>query len=319
VTVRYSDIDLSASHIISTGPGTLDTSTGNVDVDPLFVDPASADLSGFALRAASPLIGQGNPVAPGPTESTTDLAGNPRVVGGRRDIGAFEYQARAPVVVAKATPADALVGQTIAFDGSGSSDPDPGDTLSYAWDFGDGTTAAGATAAHAFTGVGTHTVTLTVTDSAGLTAAATTGVTVSNPPPPPPPPPPKAAVTKLSLSPTSFRTATKGSSIARSRIGTTVSYSLSDDGKTTFRVRKVLPGRRSGKRCVKPTAKLRKAKPCTRRTTVAGSFTHAGRKGANKFRFTGRIRSRRLAPGTYELLASAGKNTRVVRFRIVLR
>jgi PKD repeat protein len=46
------------------------------------------------------------------------------------------------------------------------SDPD-GDTLSYAWDFGDGVTATGASAAHDYTTSGTYTITLVVDDGHG--------------------------------------------------------------------------------------------------------------------------------------------------------
>ncbi|HEX6758033.1 MAG TPA: PQQ-dependent sugar dehydrogenase [Propionibacteriaceae bacterium] len=40
-----------------------------------------------------------------------------------------------PTAVATATPTTGNAPLTVQFDGSGSSDPDPGDTLSYAWDF----------------------------------------------------------------------------------------------------------------------------------------------------------------------------------------
>ncbi len=57
--------------------------------------------------------------------------------------------------------------QSVTFDGSGSYDPDPGDTLTYSWDFdGDGSEdATGATPTYDFTEPGFHLVTLTVNDS----------------------------------------------------------------------------------------------------------------------------------------------------------
>ena len=50
-----------------------------------------------------------------------------------------------------------------SFDAAGSSDPE-GDTLSYAWDFGDGETGTGVSPAHSYSASGTYTATLTVSD-----------------------------------------------------------------------------------------------------------------------------------------------------------
>lgn len=71
---------------------------------------------------------------------------------------------RPPVAVAGG-PYSGTVGQSIFFDGTGSSDPDAGQTLSYAWDFGDGSSASGATASHAYGVAGTFLVSLQVCDN----------------------------------------------------------------------------------------------------------------------------------------------------------
>jgi glucose/arabinose dehydrogenase len=89
---------------------------------------------------------------------------------------------RSPVAVARANKKWGAAPLTVAFDGSGSSDPD-GEALSYDWNFGDGSahsTAANPT--HAF-GTGTYLVTLKVTDSRG--ASTTDGMRIdagNNPP-----------------------------------------------------------------------------------------------------------------------------------------
>lgn len=57
---------------------------GNVDLDPLFVSPAGSD---YHLTAVSPLIDAG---ANDPLLPATDLDGNPRIIGGAVDMGAYE-------------------------------------------------------------------------------------------------------------------------------------------------------------------------------------------------------------------------------------
>jgi PKD repeat protein len=60
-------------------------------------------------------------------------------------------------------------------------DPDTGDVLTAAWDFGDGQAAGGTSVTHAFAVPGTYSVTFNVADQAGLTATATRAVNVRAP------------------------------------------------------------------------------------------------------------------------------------------
>ena len=71
-------------------------------------------------------------------------------------------------------PPPAGTGGTVAFNGTGSSDPD-GTIASYDWDFGDGTVVldAGPTPSHTYAASSTYIVTLTVTDNGGATATDT--------------------------------------------------------------------------------------------------------------------------------------------------
>jgi len=109
------------------------------------------------------------------------------------------------------------------------------------------------------------------------------------------------ALTRFGLTRERFRAAGRGGSLAAA-VGTTIRYQLSEASTVTFRVR-----RKGAKKPLK------------------GSFSHKGKAGSNKVRFTGRLRKRKLKPGSYVLAATskdaAGNVAKVkrLRFRIVTR
>src|SRR3989454_271072 len=86
-----------------------------------------------------------------------------------------------PIASFTATPNPAIVSSPVAFDASGSSDPD-GNIVSYAWNFGDSTGASGVSVAHTYLTFGTFNATLTVTDNESFMATAYRHIVVRAPP-----------------------------------------------------------------------------------------------------------------------------------------
>jgi PKD repeat protein len=85
---------------------------------------------------------------------------------------------------AYATPNPALIGQTVSFTVTATSNL--GNPLTYSWNFGDGTSGAGSSTTHAYTLAGVFTATATIADNAGNSLTSKVTVTVTNPPPAPP-------------------------------------------------------------------------------------------------------------------------------------
>ncbi len=75
-------------------------------------------------------------------------------------------------------PYTGTAGVAVAFTGSLSTAP-TGQTLTYAWDFGDGSTGAGVSVTHAYGLGGQYTVTLRVTATDGASASAKVGAAIS--------------------------------------------------------------------------------------------------------------------------------------------
>jgi hypothetical protein len=141
-------------------------------------------------------------------------------------------------------------------------------------------------------------------------------------------PTPTPALSLYRILPSAFRGAGSGPSVkaaARAPVGAIVSYTLNTPARVTFTVKRKRSGRRGSRgRCVKQTKRNRARRKCTRLVRVKGSFARQGVAGANRFRFMGRIRGRKLARARYVLYAKPAAGTRAGpqigrNFRIVRR
>jgi len=88
-----------------------------------------------------------------------------------------------PPIASVNGPYTGTVGVPVPFSSAGTSDPD-GDTLTYAWDFGDTATSTAANPSHTYSSTGPFTVSLTVDDGNGGSdnAQTTATISVNNPP-----------------------------------------------------------------------------------------------------------------------------------------
>jgi len=349
-TTDYSSYQAGDDEQVTAGGGTLAAPPSDenpVAATPGFIHPvfASGGLTegDRGLMADSPLIGAGQPSSLAPGEYAFDAAGNARIVGGRRDVGAYEYQDGAPALSASVSASSAQVGQAITFTGTVSA-LEPGDAITgYQWSFDDGASVpAGASASHVFATAGQHTATLTATDLLGVTASALVHVSVEpvtacavalvprgvdpcsgivcpailvpggvgpcNDTPP--------TLSRLAMSPSSFRAAKRGASLAHVATGTAVRYSVNSAGAVSFRVERVLAGVAHGSTC-RARRRGSKGKRCLRRVLLAGSFAHLSPVGESALRFSGRLDGRALAPGSYLLLASYYRRSYTLAFRIL--
>jgi predicted outer membrane repeat protein len=76
ITIAYSDIEGGEAGIVTNNNGTVNWLDGNIDADPLFVDPGSGD---YHLQSTSPCIDAGDPTSPLDPDGTI------------ADMGAYYY------------------------------------------------------------------------------------------------------------------------------------------------------------------------------------------------------------------------------------
>jgi hypothetical protein len=86
-----------------------DSGVGNISSDPLFVGYANGNLH---LQSSSPCIDAGNNNF---VTTDTDLDGNPRIVSGTVDIGAYEYQGTPPIIQTPPLTQTAEAGSAVDF------------------------------------------------------------------------------------------------------------------------------------------------------------------------------------------------------------
>ena len=104
------------------------------------------------------------------------------------DAGMYRWEytkgPQRPRAVIGATPTNGQAPLPVQFSSAGSRDEDPGDSITFAWDFGvPGTTADTSTdpnPTYTYTATGVYTARLTVTDSTGKTDSKSTVITVGN-------------------------------------------------------------------------------------------------------------------------------------------
>ena len=277
-----------------------------VSTNPLFPD--------FRLKAPSPLIDAGGPGDP----LTQDLVGAPRVIDGdgnsvaTSDMGAYEYQ-RQPPSAAISAPETATVGQPASFSATGSSDPDPGDALTYSWDFGDGGTGEGFAPQHSFATGGTFEVKVTVADPTGLSDSATAQVQVpasaptepgkpNNPKKPKKPKNPKALATisELRAVPKRIRRGKGLPKLIKGLKRPGFQFKLSKKGDVALTL-----VRCKGKR------------GCKRRVQVPGSATFKASAGENTIKFRGRLTGPKLRKGRYRATLKAAGNALSTAFTLL--
>jgi hypothetical protein len=247
------------------------------------------------------------------------------------------YDASAPQLSGVAIPSTASAGVPAAF---AAVSFDVWGPVTLAWDFGDGGTGTGAAPQNTYAAAGRYAVSVTATDAAGNNSAAKTAtVQVSAPPAPPSPSPsPPAAsgplvLSGVSLTPRAFRVGRGPTALSARRrsggrgrprappVGTTFRFTLNRAATVSIAFAREASGKRSGRRCVRPSRRLASARRCTR-LVAAGRLLRAGRADANAVAFSGRLGRSALRPGSYRatLTATAGGMTRAssaLSFRVV--
>ncbi len=146
---------------------TPDGGQGNFTNAPLFVDYPAGN---FHLQSGSFCINAGDNAA---ATETLDLDGNLRIVGAYVDVGAYEYQAVAPVPIGVSFSV-AYTNLAIGFVNTLTGDVDGYPSASF-WDFGDSsaTVSNQLSVSHAYASPGNYTVTFTAVNDdhpAGVSA-----------------------------------------------------------------------------------------------------------------------------------------------------
>lgn len=141
--------------------------------------PKNADATGavaWSFNWTAPTVSANTNVVMYAAGNSVNLNGSTSGDNSNGQAQTISVLAAAPVnqppVANAGGPYSGIVGQSVQFNGSGSSDPN-GDALSYNWNFGDGTSGTGVNPTHTYFAAGAYNVALTVSDGTLSGNAAT--------------------------------------------------------------------------------------------------------------------------------------------------
>jgi PKD repeat protein len=165
ITISYSDIEGGEAGIVTNNNCTVNWLAGNININPLFVNPSSGD---YHLQSTSPCIDAGDPSSPLDPDGTT------------ADMGAFYFH-QAPVADFTADTTIGVPPLTVNF--TDLSTQGIGVIDEWYWDFGDGNNSSQQNPTNEYQDLGNYTVTLTVTNIYDFTDTITkvNYITVSPP------------------------------------------------------------------------------------------------------------------------------------------
>ena len=166
--------------------------------------------------------------------------------------------------------------------------------------------AAGACASGfrpATLGDGGHTLSVAATDAAGYTDATPAMRTFSVDGTAP-------VISRLTASPSRFSVSTRRRRAKRSKapkLGSSLSFRLSEPAAATVTVLRELPGRKSGRRCLAPRkgVRIKRSARCTRTVQVGVVKLAKGRVGTNTVELTRRFGKGTLKPGAHRVAVDA--------------
>jgi len=160
-------------------------------------------------------------------------------------------------------------------------------------------------------GAGAHVFSVYASDAAGNddpTPASREFTVVSSSPTlnagPPGPDVVAPSIASFRLSATVFRAARSGPALS-ALVGTRISVTLSEAATVTFRVTRLVAGRRVDGHCVRPTARNRSRPRCARSVRQRARIVRELAPGTSRLRYRGRLAGRTLPPGRYRLLVRA--------------
>ena len=232
-----------------------------------------------------------------PNGISTDSDGNTLVAVYKTDspteARVAPFDAAGPVMNGLSVPGSGTVDQALPFSVA------PVDAWSplgaTAWSFGDGGTATGNSVSHVFSAPGSPQITVRAGDSLGNSSEAKGSTTIQGIPGKGVP-----QITNLKLSRKRFRAAggtrKKGARTSKKRatpVGTRVSFHLSEAATVNFSIA-------ASKNRAKGSKLLAALGKCCGIT-----FSTQGSRGANSFKFIGKVNGRRLKPGKYVMTAVA--------------